>query len=125
MGADGGFMRLLASIPAHHVISRAQLLRENKALRQALISPHHTMVGQWLHDLLGFVETWLPIFFVLILVFVGWVLWKVAGSMPRTKPQNMATKGSSSTTWADVAGVEEVRAELMEVVDFLRDPQRF
>jgi len=118
-------MRLLASIPAHHVISRAQLLRENKALRQALISPHHTMVGQWLHDLLSFVETWLPIFFVLILVFVGWVLWKVAGSMPRTKPQNMATKGSSSTTWADVAGVEEVRAELMEVVDFLRDPQRF
>ena len=45
--------------------------------------------------------------------------------MPRTKPQNMATKGASSTTWADVAGVEEVRAELDEVVDFLRDPKRF
>ena len=45
--------------------------------------------------------------------------------MPRTKPQNMATKGSSSTTWDDVAGVDEVRAELNEVVDFLRDPKRF
>ena len=45
--------------------------------------------------------------------------------MPRTKPQNMATKGASSTTWSDVAGVEEVRSELMEVVDFLRDPKRF
>src|SRR5919108_3578957 len=31
----------------------------------------------------------------------------------------------SQTTWNDVAGVEEVRSELMEVVDFLRDPKRF
>ena len=50
---------------------------------------------------------------------------RLIGSMPRTKPQNMATKGSSTTTWDDVAGVEEVRAELKEVVDFLRDPKRF
>ena len=29
------------------------------------------------------------------------------------------------TTFADVAGIEEAEAELAEVVDFLRDPQRF
>ena len=29
------------------------------------------------------------------------------------------------TTFADVAGIEEAEAELTEVVDFLRDPQRF
>ncbi|HUZ14861.1 MAG TPA: AAA family ATPase [Gaiellaceae bacterium] len=93
--------------------------------QQNLLFPHHTLVGQWLHDLLNFANTWLPLFFVLVLVLAVWLLWKVAGSMPRTKPKNMATKGTSTTTWADVAGVEEVRAELMEVVDFLRDPQRF
>ena len=121
-------MRFAASSPAHHHLTLAQLRAQIKALQAAnksLVGPHHTLVGHWLYGFLGFVETWLPIFFVLILVFVGWVLWKVAGSMPRTKPQNMATKGSSTTTWADVAGVEEVRSELMEVVDFLRDPQRF
>src|SRR4029078_8381421 len=31
----------------------------------------------------------------------------------------------TTTSWADVAGVEEVRGELMEVVDFMRDPKRF
>src|SRR5690348_17445454 len=36
-----------------------------------------------------------------------------------------ASRSRSHVTWSDVAGVEEVRAELMEVVDFLRDPKRF
>jgi cell division protease FtsH len=30
-----------------------------------------------------------------------------------------------STTFADVAGIDEVEQEVMEVVDFLRDPERF
>src|SRR4051794_8946130 len=45
--------------------------------------------------------------------------------MPRVKPQNMVEGAKSNTTWADVAGVEEVRGELMEVVEFMRDPKRF
>jgi cell division protease FtsH len=90
-----------------------------------LLFPHHTLVGQWLHDIAGYASTYLPVFFILILTVTAWLLWRMAGAMPRTKPKNMATKGSSTTTWADVAGVEEVRAELEEVVDFLRDPKRF
>jgi cell division protease FtsH len=37
----------------------------------------------------------------------------------------MTVGAKSTTSWADVAGVEEVRAELMEVVEFMRDPKRF
>jgi len=33
--------------------------------------------------------------------------------------------GSPKTTFSDVAGVEEAQAELHEIVDFLRDPQKF
>ena len=29
------------------------------------------------------------------------------------------------TTFADIAGIEQVKAELMELVTFLRDPERF
>ena len=45
--------------------------------------------------------------------------------MPRIKPANMITGAKTTTTWADVAGVEEVRSELMEVVEFMREPKRF
>ena len=31
----------------------------------------------------------------------------------------------SNVTFADVAGAEEEKAELQEIVDFLRDPQKF
>src|SRR5579884_2208367 len=73
----------------------------------------------------NFVSTWGTALFLLVFVVMAWLLWKAVGMMPRVKPQNQATRSRSNTTWEDVAGVEEVRAELMEVVDFLRDPKRF
>jgi cell division protease FtsH len=83
------------------------------------------MVGHWFHAAADFATTWLPLAFFVLVVFMAWVLWKTVGMMPRTTPANL-TKGSrSQTSWADVAGVEEVRGELMEVVEFMRDPKRF
>ena len=32
---------------------------------------------------------------------------------------------SPATTFADVAGIDEVKAELLEIVDFLREPQKY
>ncbi len=121
-------MRVISAPAPHAHQTYAQLKAENQQLAatlKAIAEPHHTAVGQFFHDLAGYASTYLPIFFVLILTITAYLLWKMAGSMPRTKPKNMATKGSSTTTWEDVAGVEEVRAELMEVVDFFRDPKRF
>jgi cell division protease FtsH len=118
----------LAEAPVHHHLTYAQQQQEIKnllAINKELIGPHHSLLGQWAADLQHFASDWLPVFFVLVLGVTAWLLWRLVGSMPRTKPQNMATKGSSTTTWNDVAGVEEVRTELEEVVDFLRDPDRF
>src|SRR3954467_1176291 len=83
------------------------------------------MVGDMFHWLSDFATTWLPLAFFAILVLTAYLLWKTVGMMPRVKPQHMDSKSRSQVTWSDVAGVEEVRAELMEVVDFLRDPKRF
>jgi cell division protease FtsH len=83
------------------------------------------MVGDWLHAALNFATTWLPLAFFLFLVVMVWLLWKTVGMMPRTTPANMTRGSKSQISWADVAGVEEVRGELMEVVDFMRDPKRF
>ena len=45
--------------------------------------------------------------------------------MPRTKPQEIKPDSKSSIGWEDIAGVDEAKDELREVVDFLRDPKRF
>jgi cell division protease FtsH len=121
-------MWLAAATPVVHHFTRAELRAQIKALQAAnaaLVGPHHSLVGQWLDSFKSFASDWLPVFFIVVLVVTAYLLWRLVGTMPRTKPQNMATKGSSSTTWDDVAGVEEVRTELEEVVDFLRDPKRF
>src|SRR6266404_6846999 len=83
------------------------------------------MVGHWMHHVADFATTWLPLGFFLILVITAWLLWRTVGMMPRIRPTHLDARSKSQTTWADVAGVEEVRSELMEVVDFLQDPERF
>ena len=70
----------------------------------------------------SFALTWLPIVFMgLIVLLIGVTL----RHMPRTKPQEIKPESSESIEWGDVAGVEEAKDELREVVEFLRDPKRF
>src|ERR1700747_2081826 len=83
------------------------------------------MLGNVFHDAADFATTWLPLAFFGILVLTAWLLWKTVGMMPRVRPTHMDSRAKSPGPWHDVAGVEEVRAELMEVVEFLRDPKRF
>ena len=53
-------------------------------------------------------------------------MWRTLKLMPQTKPQEIKpARRSSSITWDDVAGVDETKDELREVVDFLPDPKRF
>src|SRR3954447_4501755 len=68
------------------------------------------------------VVTWLPILFMGLLVFF---IWRTMRLMPRTKPQQIEPASASSIGWKDVAGADEAKAELAEVVEFLRDPDRF
>ena len=65
---------------------------------------------------------WLPIIFFAILLGILLMMVRV---MPRTKPQEIKPSSASSVTWDDVAGVEEAKDELREVVEFMRDPKRF
>src|ERR1700751_546024 len=83
------------------------------------------MVGHFFQQLNSFANQWLSLFKRLIFAFIGWVLWKPLGMMPRTTPASLTRGTKTATSWTDVAGVEEVRGELMEVVDFMRDPKRF
>src|SRR4051795_12554859 len=73
----------------------------------------------------NFALTWLPVCFFLLMCVVVWLLWKTVKLMPRVKPMEITPGSSSSVTWADVAGLDEAKAELEEIVDFLRNPDHF
>ncbi|MBI2834715.1 MAG: AAA family ATPase, partial [Acidobacteria bacterium] len=61
------------------------------------------------------------------LALLGFVLYRTtAGRIPSIESKaRVAEKGSSVVTFADVAGVDEAKDEVKEIVDFLREPQRF
>jgi cell division protease FtsH len=73
-------------------------------------------------QLQGWALTWLPILFMGVLVYL---VWRTLKMMPRTKPQQLKPSSSSSTGWDEVAGCDEAKDELREVVEFLRAPKRF
>src|SRR5215470_18823620 len=84
------------------------------------------MLGFDFNDAISnFALTWLPVLFFLLMCVVVYLLWKTVKLMPRVKPMEITPGSSSAVTWADVAGLDEAKEELQEIVDFLRDPARF
>jgi cell division protease FtsH len=79
----------------------------------------------WLFAFRDGFAAWLPVLFGLMLVLMVWLMWRMLKVMPQVKAAEVDTRSKAAVTWDDVAGVDEVRAELQEVVDFLRDPKRF
>ena len=73
-------------------------------------------------DIGGFMLTWLPILLFLVIIFL---LWRTSQYMPRIKPAPVERGTNEAVSWSDVAGLEEAKDELKEVVDFLTDRQRF
>jgi cell division protease FtsH len=78
--------------------------------------------GEWLHELGQYALTWLPLVFFGLIIYL---LWRTLQYMPRVKPQSVEATSGGTVTWDDVAGAEEAKAELQEVVDFLKHPKRF
>ncbi len=79
-------------------------------------------VGAFLDHVADAALTWLPIVFFGIIVYL---LWRTVQLMPRVKPAAIEPNSQSAVSFEDVAGVAEAKAELQEVVDFLRHPRRF
>ncbi len=79
----------------------------------------------WLHAIPAVAERWLPLMFFLCMVAIVYLLWRTLQVMPRVRPNHVEPGSRGSVRLADVAGVAEAKAELQEVIDFLRHPKRF
>jgi cell division protease FtsH len=102
--------------------SLSQLLEEKKVVVNA--QPLDTGTALWKTLLFGFGPT---------ILFVGLLLWlarragsmqNVLGQFGRARARRYQPTGDR-VTFADVAGIDEAKDELSEVVDFLRTPQRY
>jgi cell division protease FtsH len=68
---------------------------------------------------------WQPVLMIVFFAAILFVLWRTLKVMPRTKPQQIRPSSDQSATFADIAGVDDAKAELAEIVEFLRDPKSF
>ena len=64
---------------------------------------------------------------VLFMTLVGFTLYRVtSGRIPALETKTREANSEETTvTFADVAGVDEAKEEVKEIVDFLREPGRF
>ncbi len=75
-----------------------------------------------MNDLQNTLITWLPIlFFGIVIVLLLYTL----RFMPQAKPAPVVKGSQVAVSWDDVAGLDEAKEELAEVVDFLRNRRRF
>ncbi|MDQ8044291.1 MAG: AAA family ATPase [Solirubrobacteraceae bacterium] len=75
-----------------------------------------------IHD---FFDQWSTTFQVIFLVILVFLIWRTTKLMPRTAPDKLAPSAKQSVKWDEIAGADDAKEELMEVVDFLRDPRRY
>ena len=87
--------------------------------------------------LLSFIVSWVLPIFVFILIgelLSRWMLKKMGGQMPgmgnamtfgKANAKVYVEQAQTGVTFADVAGQEEAKDALMEVVDFLHDPDKY
>jgi cell division protease FtsH len=116
--------RFSTEVPAFaNTDALSKLLQENGVVINA--EPLDTGAPWWKSLLFGFGPT------VLFLLLLFWLMRRVgggAGGMLGAIGRSRARRyepTSARVTFADVAGIDEAKAELAEIVDFLRNPDKY
>jgi cell division protease FtsH len=82
-------------------------------------------VGAIADHIQRFATDWGGVLGLVFMAAIVYVLWRTLKLMPRTKPVQIRPDVKLEVGWEDIAGADEAKGELREVVDLLRDPKRF
>jgi len=88
----------------------------------AHVAEAHVSLAQ---EIQTFATNWQPVLMIVFFTVIIVVLWRTLKVMPRTKPQQIKPASDQSVTFKDVAGVDDAKGELQEIVEFLREPKPF
>ena len=99
----------------------SQLLQQHGVVVNA--KPPDTGVAWWKSIVFGFGPT------IILLLLLFWIFRRMSGSrtagaLGRARARRYQP-GRETVTFADVAGIDEAKQELTEIVDFLRDPEKY
>lgn len=116
--------------PAVIIATRLPGIDESPVLKE--LESHHVKIVGRIDSPSPFwsgMGTWAP--FLLLIGLSGWGAWKtrqaVGGPLQfgRNRAKIYDSSNQMPVTLADVAGIDEAKTELQEVVDFLRNPERY
>jgi cell division protease FtsH len=99
---------------AHPAIAHAHTVTHPAAV--------HTSFAQ---ELQNWAYNWEPVLMIVFFSALLYVMWRTLKAMPRIKPQQIKPASRQSVSFDDIAGVDEAKAELKEIVEFLREPKPF
>jgi cell division protease FtsH len=85
----------------------------------------HTVHTSFTQEVQNWAYNWQPVLMIIFFSALLFVLWRTLKVMPRIKPQQIKPASDQSVSFEDIAGVDEAKAELQEIVEFLREPKRF
>jgi cell division protease FtsH len=109
-----------ASAALSHAAAKAGA-HSHVVVKEHLAATHTSVVS----EIQNFAYSWEPVLMIVFFSAIIAVAWRTLKSMPRTKPQQIKPSSKQAVTFADIAGVDDAKGELEEIVEFLRDPREF
>ena len=114
--------RWLGGQAAGAPVAAAHGAARSAALTPAAVSaPHTSLVEQIQNAALQ----WEPVVGIVFFLVIIILLFRTLKVMPRIKPQQIRPTSGDAVSFDDVAGADDAKAELQEIVEFLRDPRPF
>src|SRR5438445_540574 len=111
-----------------HALLAQPLPAQPAAPPHAVISPAPVATGggpSFVTEVQNWALQWQPVLMFVFFTAIILVMWRTLKVMPRIKPQQIKPASSQAVSFADIAGVDEAKGELQEIVEFLRDPRAF